>query len=218
MNDPGDIKYFWAKWCNANTWLLWSNTSRHGSWVMNNIVLCNLPSEEVPARSANFEMWTMTIVASIISTEIPPEISNRVHKIYYLLFKATCFLTDDPYTLEVFLPATAVNKLDLNLAPLLNAIPTLKEKDYLIKNNALDNPFLLKAVASDGHYTLKIETESKTRIYKSHGFTSGVVDLKPEEVTRGSRDDYLIWIKLKELASFAIERDGSVKNLTYSRV
>lgn len=213
MNDTDDIKHLLTKWTGDRTWFLWYNASRHCSCEMNNVVLCSPPPEEIPAQGARSKMGSMKIEASIISTEVLPAISSRVHKIRHLSFKATCFLTDEPYTLKLFLPDTAMKKLTLNLAPLLKGIPILKEKDYLIKNSALENPFLLKAVASDGHYTLKIETESKTRIYKRHGSTSEVVDLKPEDVTRGSQDGYLVWIKLKELGLFAIERDDSMENM-----
>lgn len=211
MNDQGDIKHLLTKFSGNKAWYMWHHASRHNSCIMNNIVLCNPPPKALATSRSSFAILFMVIESSIISTDILPEIFSRAFFINYLILTANSYLTDDPYTLKVFMPDTEVLKLAINLAPLLKGIPVLKKEEHLIPNSALENSFLLQSFAPDGHYTLKIETESKTRIYNRHGSNSQVVDLKPEDVTRGSQDNFLIWIKLKYLEMFYIERDDSLE-------
>lgn len=68
--------------------------------------------------------------------------------------------------------------------------------------STLENLDLLAAISSTGPYILKIETEVKTCIYKRQGNDNKKkMDLKPEDITCGSKDNFLVWIKCKNLES-----------------
>lgn len=62
----------------------------------------------------------------------------------------------------------------------------------------LENLDLLAAISSTGYYLLKIETEAKTCISKRQGNKIiEKLDSNTEDVTAGTNEDFLIWIKFK---------------------
>lgn len=188
----GDIKYFLSKHCNKTCWnFFYKATSYSDSCTLNGIVLCSLPRSAIPNKRRRGSIYALTIFASIIYHEMLLEISLRLPKIHKLTFHTCCILMDDPYVLKIFLPSTILRNLVLHVAPLLRETE-IKNQDNLIEMSTLENLDLLAAVSSTGHYILKIETEVKTCIYKKQGNDSKKMDLKPEDVTCGTKDNFLI--------------------------
>ncbi|KAL7326116.1 hypothetical protein PS15p_208504 [Mucor circinelloides] len=101
-----------------------------------------------------------------------------------------------PFTLKISLPATEIDSLSLNVAAL----------DLY---SDLSNTQLLKATSESGHYTLVIETETKTYVSYVEGNKKLSSDSRCGSIpVQGTKDLYLVWIECKSLKQFALSNDA----------
>ncbi|KAK4513947.1 Succinate-semialdehyde dehydrogenase [Mucor velutinosus] len=103
---------------------------------------------------------------------------------------------DEPYNLKLHLPFTSIHTLKVVIRPLVIAVEYFVY-DYDYRTCKLENNDLLEAISPKGHYTLKIETDSKTYISKRQ--CGKITENNCDDVAAGTEDNFLIWIKCKEL-------------------
>lgn len=211
INNISDIQYFLTKHHNSKSWR-WLFYATHVSEChLTGFILTAPPPPYLPVHCRNGVLPILHMSKSLVDPQVLPELSRRLPAVGLLTFNATCFLVEDVYTLKIFLPMTRLNKLVLNIVPLLRAT-NMKDMDSMIDNCSLENLDLIEAVHR-GAYTLKIETNQRTCVYKRDKTSSMELDVDPEDVNCGTQDDILIWIKCKALKLFTVENDESLETI-----
>ncbi|KAL9559046.1 hypothetical protein MBANPS3_000609 [Mucor bainieri] len=223
VTNASDIKYFLAKKCNHISWInlyevLWGTVNE---CLLSNFILMDHPPAHLKPSiwqsSWQSSMRSLSLTACIIHHDLLPVISSKLPALKFFLIEATTIFMEEPYTLKIFLPYTELEKFALNTAPLIIGTQ-LSDKESTSKKCALENQDLLKAFSSPtGRYTLKIETDALTRMYKRQEGSSEEISVQPD--VSGSEDDFLIWIKCKDLGFFSIARDDSMdrENIRYEK-
>ncbi|GAN03290.1 hypothetical protein MAM1_0038c02742 [Mucor ambiguus] len=123
-------------------------------------------------------------------------ISQRLPALGTLLIDA-CHLIEHPhpFTFKVSLPVTDIGLLSLRVASL----------DVY---SDLSNIQLFHATSDSGHYTLVIETETKTYVSYVQGNSKLSSDSYDGSIpVQGTKDLYLVWIECKTLKELAISND-----------
>ncbi|KAL7313629.1 hypothetical protein PS15m_007353 [Mucor circinelloides] len=77
---------------------------------------------------------------------------------------------------------------------------------YKYDSSCLEDFELFQAVSSEGKYTLKIETDIK--VYLSMRQGGKIIQQDCTDITEGTKKDFLIWIKCKDMKEFAITSEG----------
>lgn len=164
-----------------------------------NMVMLHTESPDVtPVKKLSL----LSFDTSILQHNVLPQLSNVLHRIDRLEITSCAILTDEPHVLKLFLPSTTIRTLSLIVRPLLD---NDAYRDRYFKNCFLENLELLKAVSLKGQYTLKIETSEKT--YVSRRKESGEALGVSVDITSGTKDNFLIWIKCANLEEFRISSD-----------
>ncbi|KAL9551202.1 hypothetical protein MBANPS3_004378 [Mucor bainieri] len=147
----------------------------------------------------------MSFKACIVKHSILSYISQRVVHIDRLVFDTSIILMDEPYNLNIHLALTSIHTLKLIISPLVNKFIIYFPKGYDYHDCRLENKQLLDAMSPTGQYTLKIETDSKRYVSKRQ--SGRIVEDNCPDVVRGTRDNFLIWIKCKALEQYLITSD-----------
>lgn len=219
-----DIKQFLTRECSGKYWDVFNTFLSSTSTTMSTygIVLPNVPSSSSHTGSNQKETTTreITIKDSVICPTTFIELSKSLPSLKVLRLESNCYLTPDPYTLKIFLPATALDQLTLSISTTCGDAINSTHYYYGGHHCALENRELEGAVSSNGQYTLKIEANGKTYITKrQNGEPVGTVDSKPEDVKWGDKDSALIWITCKALKKFRIcNGEQSLKEKQYEEL
>ncbi|KAL9548074.1 hypothetical protein MBANPS3_005856 [Mucor bainieri] len=174
--------------------------------VENLVAFKQMCMKDLPASTRASKV---TFKNCILEHSVLPELSRHLPEIDCLVFDTTCILMDEPRSLKLHLPSTTIHTLKVVIRPLVEALRYyLGQHDYLACK--LENKPLLLAMLSDGNYTLKIETESKTYISKRQD--GKIVEDNCDEVSIGTDDKFLIWIKCKELNQYLVTNDRTCED------
>lgn len=209
FHNKSDIKRFLTKECKGKYWdILTTLLSSTGTSISTHgIVLPKTPTSS--SQTDNHQENSTAEIAikdSIICPTVFLEISKTLPWLKDFRLDSNCYLTPNPYTLKIFLPATAIQQLTLRISSTCgNAMGSIDYYGAEYNQCTLENKELEKAVSLSGQYTLKIEANGKTYITKrKNGKLIGTVDSKPEDVRRGNSNNALIWIQCKALKKFRI--------------
>jgi hypothetical protein len=173
-------------WEILNKVFLSSTNTSNAVISLGEMILCNMPQNLEYQRS---NIKRLTLKNSIIYHGIFPALSLQIPVLDNLIIDGCRILTEELYTLKIFLPSTKLQSLGLVLA---------NTKDLW------RDIYLHKPMSQIELYTLKIETGTKT--YWSHRRGNKKLPQykgKPD-VSHGSQDDFLIWIKCQELKKMSI--------------
>lgn len=168
-----------------------------------NMVVFKQKPENLPVVS---RVSNITFQSCILEHSALPTISQCLPTVDCMVFDTTCILMDEPYNLKLHLPYSKIHTLKVVIRPLVEALENFYYGyDYLTCK--LENKELLDAISSQ--YTLKIETKSKTYISKRKG--NKIIEDNCDDVATGTHDNFLIWIKCKELTQCLVTSNQASK-------
>ncbi|CAO3656332.1 unnamed protein product [Mucor fragilis] len=176
-----------------------------------NIVLCyNYSLESNMLR--NMQVSTLKFTNSIVQHQALECISKMFVNIDKLTLDTCFILIDDPFQLKICLPYTEMSVLELNINPFVNATSWSPHKKQIYnKCYSLENRDLLRAVAKDGHFMVKIEIQGKTHVfYKQGSDDMKKIDINPDYV-EGNVFNFIIFIKCKQLNEVIIKSKHGLK-------
>ncbi|GAN11701.1 hypothetical protein MAM1_0827c11282 [Mucor ambiguus] len=166
------------------------------------MVLCDEPaSTQLMAAKpeATDYISRVEIRKSLIHYKLLSLLSRKLPRMDTLMVDSSWILMDDDlYTLKIFLPATRLRRIGIVIAPFNYGTGDQTE------TTILDNDRLLEATSSNGRYILKIESSQETYIgYRKGNENIGNAN-KKNDITKGTEQDFLIWIKCEHVEEFAI--------------
>ncbi|KAL9547784.1 hypothetical protein PS6_006972 [Mucor atramentarius] len=172
---------------------------------LSKFVLCKEPFSSQPLY-LDFKAPELRIKDSILYEDTLPQFSLRLPKVNKLTLDTCSFLKTNTYSLKIFLPTTQVHSFGLRITPFINATFWNMYGLYKYDSSCLEDFELFQAVSSDGKYTLKIETDIK--VYLSMRQGGKIIQQDCTDITEGTKKDFLIWIKCKDMKEFAITSEG----------
>lgn len=136
---------------------------------------------------------------SLIHYKLLSLLSRKLPRMDTLMIDSSWILMDDDmYTLKIFLPSTRLRRIGIVIAPFNYG--TGEQTERII----LDNERLLEATSDHGRYILKIEAASERYMsYRKGNKNIGNVD-RDKDITQGTEQDFLIWIKCGQVEEFTI--------------
>ncbi|KAI8646713.1 hypothetical protein BD408DRAFT_479686 [Parasitella parasitica] len=250
----GDVKQFFTKECNSVNWQAFDSIVSFDS--TENLKFCSMVLPNSPPLSSNGSdvqqdtgIRRLEMSQSILYTMAFPEMSKRLPILHELILHTNCYLKENRYSLEIFLPSTQLDLFSLIIAPTCNVNSKTNRRnsyglhlsnsdhnsdsdpdsdhyydsdtDYgysygyrsspyhrhsvkQVQKCALENQELLTAMTSN--YTLKIETQTKTHISEREqgNIVQRSIDSGVQNAITGTKENFLIWVKFKELKKFKI--------------
>lgn len=136
---------------------------------------------------------------SLIHYKLLSLLSRKLPRMDTLMIDSSWILMDDDmYTLKIFLPWTRLRRIGIVIAPFNYG--TGDQTQRII----LDNDRLLEATSSNGRYILKIESSKERYMsYRKGNENIGNLD-KDVDLTKGTEQDFLIWIQCEHVEEFTI--------------
>ncbi|KAL9548500.1 hypothetical protein MBANPS3_005655 [Mucor bainieri] len=136
---------------------------------------------------------------SLIHYKLLSLLSRKLPRMDTLMIDSSWILMDDDmYTLKIFLPSTRLRRIGIVIAPFNYGTGDQTERIIL------DNDRLLEATSNNGRYILKIESAKERYMsYRKGNENIGNVD-KDKDITKGTEQDFLIWIKCEHVEEFTI--------------
>lgn len=150
------------------------------------MILCDM-SQNLEYQRSNIKQ--LTLKNSVIYHGIFPTLSLQLPTLDTLIIDGCRILTEELYTLKIFLPSTKLQSLGLVLAN---------------TEDLWRDVYLCKSMSRIGLYTLKIETETKTYWSHRRGNKKLPQYKGKQDVSQGTQDDFLIWIKCQGLKEISI--------------
>ncbi|CAO0798196.1 unnamed protein product [Mucor circinelloides] len=172
---------------------------------LSKFVLCKEPFSSQPLY-LDFKAPELRIKDSIFYEGTLPQFSLRLPKVNKLILDTCSFLKTNTYSLKIFLPTTQVHSFGLRITPFINATFWNMYGLYKYDGSCLEDFELLRAISSNGKYTLKIETD--TKVYLSMRQGGKIIQQDCTDITEGTKENFLIWIKCKDMKEFAITSEG----------
>lgn len=213
FNSKSDIRQFFTKQCNSKNWEIFNSIISSANIDRSEMHSMVLPNK--PPLLSNYDSSSirhLELHSSILHEMVFPKISMKLPTLNELVLNTNCYLMDNSTTLKIFFPSTQLDLLVLLIGPTCDNTTNGSMNYHHRTTNVkctLENLDLLAAISSTGYYLLKIETEAKTYISKRQGNKIiEKLDSNTEDVAAGTNEDFLIWIKFKELKKIAIHVDS----------
>ncbi|KAL7329000.1 hypothetical protein PS15p_207183 [Mucor circinelloides] len=172
---------------------------------LSKFVLCKEPFSSQPLYP-DFKAPELRIKDSIFYEDTLSQFSLRLPKVNKLTLDTCSFSKTNTYSLKIFLPTTQVHSFGLRITPFINATFWNMYGLYKYDSSCLEDFELFQAVSSEGKYTLKIETDIK--VYLSMRQGGKIIQQDCTDITEGTKKNFLIWIKCKDMKDFAITSEG----------
>ncbi|KAL9543501.1 hypothetical protein MBANPS3_008089 [Mucor bainieri] len=159
-----------------------------GSLAVFDAVFCGISLASLAPRS--WGISNLRIANSVISEDFLHEISNKAPQLDTLALEQCSYITEDPFQLKLFLPATRLDRLNLTISSFSQAVNTtlanlLSRTSVKTEQSQMENHDLLAAVSDSGRYTLKIETASKTQVLFREGNKTVATENCSDETLQG---------------------------------
>ncbi|KAK4514287.1 cyclin-like protein interacting with PHO85 [Mucor velutinosus] len=166
------------------------------------LVLCDEPASTqlMMSKSETVDYISrVEIRKSLIHYKLLSLLSCKLPRMDTLMIDSSWILMDDDiYTLKIFLPSTRLRRIGVVIAPFNYGTGDQTERIIL------DNDRLLEATTSNGRYILKIESSKERYMsYRKGNENIGNVD-KDKDITKGTEQNFLIWIKCEHVEEFTI--------------
>ncbi|KAG1109075.1 hypothetical protein G6F42_015768 [Rhizopus arrhizus] len=202
------VRRYFAWYCKDKSWQLLDDAisaliGKKGYVLsIGEMVLCDEPSSNqliIHKPETVDYISRVEIRKSLIHYKLLSLLSCKLPRMDTLMIDSSWILMDeDIYTLKVFLPSTRLRRIGIVIAPFNYG--TGQQTERII----LDNDRLLEATSSNGRYILKIESAKERYMsYRKGNENIGNVD-KEKDITKGTEQDFLIWIKCEHVEEFTI--------------
>lgn len=206
----GDIRQYFTRTCNERNWLLFHDALSLTSKVnestisLSELVLCGVsPANHIFNQNLT-KIREFHLINSIIYYTVFSEISSKLPYVHTFDIDTCSILMNIPYNLIIFLPSSRIHHFQLKINPFRDGTNRYPEE---IEKCSLENLDLLKAVSLNGSCTLIIGANAQTLVYyKQNGSATFSHQVVTDHTTTaiGTKDNFLIWVKCKDLNEFSL--------------
>ncbi|KAG2214500.1 hypothetical protein INT46_005119 [Mucor plumbeus] len=200
---PEGFQNYVAKWCNIRSWSIINGVI---SLINNNIKpMVHLDKMIIPdgppiihtIASQQAIVSELKLTNSVLHPNVFLEMSSKLAQVDTLIFKRCTIMSRSPYIIEIILPATKVNRLELSL------------------NRTIYSGSLHHQV---GNHTIVVATDTKMTATYKYLYKTGYKSYEDLFATAGSKGNFLIFVRCKQLHEFVVSgAEGNDSSLNWKQ-